>query len=71
MRAHKVDTVVEDDGIVSLEGVPVRAGQRVQVIVLMPDDTVTTERYPMRGRRPFRYDRPDEPLNDAEAPRTL
>lgn len=70
MRAHKVDTVVEDDGIVSLEGVPVRAGQRVQVIVLMPDDTVTTERYPLRGRQPFRYDRPNGPVIDAEARQT-
>jgi hypothetical protein len=65
MRAHQVNTVIEDDGIVSVQNVPVRAGERVQVIVLMPDAlTTSTDRYPLRGRQPFRSDRPDEPVGE-------
>jgi hypothetical protein len=62
MRAHTASTVIEDDGVVEIDGVPVRAGQRVQVIVLMPDEQVRAERYPLRGRKPFQYDQPNEPV---------
>ena len=66
MRAHQVNTVVEDDGVVSVEGLPVRAGQRVQVIVLMPDEAKPTECYPLRGRKPFSYEQPNEPVGEED-----
>ncbi|HEY8667188.1 MAG TPA: hypothetical protein VIL86_11000 [Tepidisphaeraceae bacterium] len=71
MRAHTINTVVEDDGVIAVEGLPVHAGQRVQVIVLMPDESSPAERYPLRGRKPFRYDQPNEPVgeNDWESGR--
>jgi hypothetical protein len=63
-RVHEADTVIEDDGIVTLDGVPVRAGQRVHVIVLMPPEVQRAERYPLRYRKPFRYDQPNEPVGE-------
>lgn len=66
MQAHQVNAVVEEDGVVSIEGIPVRAGQRIQVIVLMPDPSAPTERYPLRGRQPFCFDRPDDPVLDED-----
>lgn len=66
MRAHTVNAVVEEDGVIEIEHVPVRAGQRVQVIVLMPDEQQPQERYPLRGLQPFRYDRPDEPVDEED-----
>ena len=66
MRAHQVDAVVEDDGVITLDGVPVRAGQRVRVIVLMPDESAPAARYPLRGLKPFRFDGPNEPVGEAD-----
>jgi hypothetical protein len=66
MRVHKADTVVEDDGVVTLEGVPVRAGQRIEVIVLMPDEVARAERYPLRGRQPFMFERPNDPIGEED-----
>lgn len=62
MRAHTANAVVEDDGIVTVGDVPVKSGQRVQVIILMPDEIPHANPYPLRGRKPFRYDRPNEPV---------
>jgi hypothetical protein len=64
MRAFKTDAVVEDDGMVFVEGLPVRAGQRVQIIVLLPDEVIPTDRYPLRGRKPFEYHDPNDPVGE-------
>ena len=58
--------VVEEDGLIEIQHVPVRAGQRVQVIVLMPDETGPAALYPLRGREPFRYDDPNEPVGESD-----
>jgi hypothetical protein len=64
MRAHTVNAVVEEDGLIEIQDVPVRAGQRVQVIVLMPDEVAPQALYPLRNLQPFRYDEPDEPVGE-------
>jgi len=66
VRAHTVNTVVEDDGVVTVADVPVKAGQRVQVIVLMPDEAERREFYPLRGLKPFQYEGPDDPVGEDE-----
>jgi hypothetical protein len=66
MRAHTVNAVVEEDGVIEIQDVPVRAGQRVQVIVLMPDETARESLYPLRGLQPFRYDRPNDPVGEED-----
>ena len=64
MRAHTVNAVVEEDGVIEIQDVPVRAGQRVQVIVLMPDEAARESLYPLRDLQPFRYDRPNDPVGE-------
>ena len=63
MRAHEEDVTVEEDGIVEVDDLPVKAGDRVRVIVLMPEEpSASNERYPLRGRAPYRFDRPTDPV---------
>lgn len=58
MKEHKVRVVVLADGRVVVDGVPVVAGQSVEVIIRI--DETPKPRYPLRGL-PVRYDRPFEP----------
>ena len=41
-RAHKIETVIQDDGVILFPGV--KAGERVEVIVLHQDETPLKER---------------------------
>jgi len=62
MRAHRVETTVQESGTVALKDLPFGAGERVEVIVLAPDAKLSTDdRYPLRGKCPYQYDRPMEP----------
>ena len=57
MHAHRIETTVTEDGRLSLDGLPFKKGERVEVIVL---DAVTRKPqsdYPLRGQ-PVRYERP-------------
>ena len=78
MNAHKIETVLTEDGTLTLRGLPFRAGDTVEVIILerhtsqqkqglkhQPDKNV----YPLRDTQPYRYDDPTEPvaLEDWEA----
>ena len=60
MHAHRIETIVGEDGHLSLDGLPFKKGQRVEVIVL---DAAAPERrdYSLRGQ-PLRYDRPFDPV---------
>lgn len=69
MQTYRIETIVAPDRVLTLQGVPFRAGEHVEVIVIslhreLPNGT----RYPLRGK-PFRYDAPFEPiaLNDWDA----
>ena len=63
-NTHKFTAIVEGDGVVSVEGVPAPVGQRVEVIVIVPEPTNLQDRYPLRGRKPFQFDRPNDPIGD-------
>jgi hypothetical protein len=62
LPAHRIETVIEKNGTLTLENLPFSAGESVEVIVLLritsPDKT---KRYPLRGL-PLRYDNPFEPV---------
>jgi hypothetical protein len=63
MRAHEEDVTVGDDGVVKVDDLPVKAGDRVRVIVLMPEgSSASNDRYPLRGKGPYRFDRPTDPV---------
>jgi hypothetical protein len=56
MQAYKIETVLAEDGTLTLTGLPFHAGDHIVVIVLgIPQDD------PLRGQ-PVRYDNPTEPV---------
>lgn len=63
--AHRTELILTEDGKLALERLPVRAGQSVEVIVLVksfePADPTTLPS--MRGAV-LRYDRPTDPVAD-------
>jgi hypothetical protein len=66
MQAYRVNTTVEDDGTVKLDGVPFPPGERVEVIALpAPAERPTGNPYPLRGL-PYRYDRPTDPVAEED-----
>lgn len=62
--AHRIDLVLTEDGKLSLDRLPFRAGQAVEVIILpaRPAPPATSS---VRGAV-VRYDRPTEPVADAD-----
>lgn len=62
--AHRIETVLSEDGKLSLDHLPFRAGQAVEVIVL-PSALTTTSAASLRGTV-LRYDRPTEPVAEAD-----
>ena len=58
MQAYKTDTVISENGVITIHGVPFRTGDRVEVIILSYSHKKNnSERYPLRGK-PIRYDAP-------------
>ena len=62
--ACRIEAVRSEDGKLSLDHLPFRAGQAVEVIVL-PVARSTPVRQPLRGSV-LRYDRPTEPVAEAD-----
>lgn len=66
MRAHRVETAVEQDGTLVLDGLPFDEGEAVEVVVLSRADAARgSDLYPLRGK-PVRYIAPTEPVADGE-----
>ena len=71
LQAHRIETVLTQDGTLTLDHLPFPAGAAVEVIVLprvAPDQT--QDRYPLRGT-PYSYEEPMKPTvqeaRDADA----
>jgi len=62
--AHRVELTLSEDGRLCLEQLPFRAGQAVEVIVLLAPQQEPTE-HPLRGTV-LRYDGPTEPVVEEE-----
>jgi hypothetical protein len=63
--AHRIEVVLIEDGKLSLDNLPFRAGQAVEVLVLpAPRPGIPTE-HPLRGMV-LRYDQPTAPVADAD-----
>jgi hypothetical protein len=66
MQAYRVETTLQQDGTLTLSNLPLRAGETVEVIVLVPSPvTVDRQRYPFRGL-PVHYVDPTEPVAQAD-----
>lgn len=62
MRALEENVVIEEDGCLDLSDLPVKAGDRVKVILLLPDASGDQQLYPLRGTSPYRFDDPISPV---------
>ncbi len=59
-ETYRVEVVVTDEGTLTVTGLPLHAGDRVEVIVRRQEENETAgTRYPLRGK-PYRYDAPFE-----------
>jgi hypothetical protein len=66
MQAYRVETTVAQDGTLTLSNLPLRAGEAVEVIILVqPSAMRGHQRYPLRGM-PVRYIDPTEPVAPAD-----
>ncbi|MGH8070898.1 MAG: hypothetical protein ACRERE_37840 [Candidatus Entotheonellia bacterium] len=62
MQAYRVETTLAQDGTLTLSNLPLRAGEAVEVIILVQSPVVLDhQRYPLRGT-PTRYIDPTEPI---------
>ena len=69
MNAHHLETTLEKDGTLVLEGLPFQADDSVEVIIVTRSPGSSSEnRYPLQGT-PIIYQNPTEPvaLEDWEA----
>ncbi|HET6575234.1 MAG TPA: hypothetical protein VFG68_16630 [Fimbriiglobus sp.] len=63
--AHRTEAVLAEDVKLSLDNLPFRAGQAVEVVVLPTVLPPASGNHPLRGTV-LRYDRPTEPLAEAD-----
>jgi hypothetical protein len=66
MQAYRVETTVAQDGTLTLSNLPLRAGESVEVIILVqPSVTPGHQQYALRGM-PVCYSDPTEPVAQAD-----
>lgn len=66
MQAHRAETTLTEDGVLSLHDVPFRRGESVEVIVLSSaKPAASASRYPLRGT-PVTLIAPTEPVAEAD-----
>lgn len=58
MEAYKINVVVEEDGTITIGGLPFRAGERLEVILLQTAEHANrADLYPLRGES-VKYEEP-------------
>lgn len=66
MQAHRIETTLSEDGVITLRDTPFRRGDSVEVIVLRSPTTVTpTSQHPLRGT-PVILHSPAEPVAETD-----
>jgi hypothetical protein len=62
MQAYKTETTVAPDGTVTVNSLPFRAGERVEVIVLpLARPAASDTKYPLQGTT-YKYEDPTQPV---------
>ncbi|MEO6752459.1 MAG: hypothetical protein ABIP85_11840 [Chthoniobacteraceae bacterium] len=66
MQAHRAETTLTEDGVITLRDIPFRCGESVEVIVLpFAAAGASGSRYPLRGI-PVTLLSPTEPVAEAD-----
>lgn len=63
MNTYKIEIKLTEDGTLTLKDLPFKAGDEIEIVILErcphhPDG----DRYPLRGKQPYSYDEPTEPV---------
>lgn len=63
MRAIEENVVIEEAGHIEVDDMPVKPGDRVKLIILIPDEQPAEfDHYPLRGKQPYSFDDPTSPV---------
>ena len=66
MQTYRIETIISTNRVLTIRGVPFRAGEKVEVIILsFPRKWGKAERYPLRGK-PIRYIAPFDSVAENE-----
>ncbi len=66
MQAYRLETVVQKDGTLTLNNLPLKAGSNIEVIILVqPATSSHPNRYPLRGK-PVIYLNPMESVAQSD-----
>lgn len=66
MQAYRLETVIQNDGTLTLSNLPLKAGVSIEVIILVqPPVSSRANRYPLRGK-PITYLQPLEPVAQSD-----
>ena len=64
MNAHRIETILNQDGTLILSDLPFHAGDAVEVIVMpRPQKPAGKKRYPLHGTQ-IKYVNPTDPVAD-------
>lgn len=65
-QAHRVETILAEDGRLFLDQLPFRAGQTVEVIVMAASESKSMTPVELLRGSVLRYDRPTDPVADSD-----
>ena len=65
MHAHRIETIVQEDGSLIVKDVPFQSGETVEVIILSQRSTAMPNAYPLRGTK-VEYHDPFKPVSDSD-----
>jgi len=66
MQAYRQETIIQHDGTLTLRDLPLQAGEKVEVIIIVQAPPARTPvSYSLRGT-PLTYVDPTEPVADAD-----
>ena len=66
MNAHRIETALTENGKLSLQNLPFKKGDKVEIIILDRSSSKTAPNsYPLKGTV-LRYDNPFEPATSPE-----
>lgn len=65
MQAYRVEAEVQQNGTLTVQNLPLRAGETVEVIILVRPPTNQASRYSLRGLS-IQYDQPTEPVAEQD-----
>ena len=66
MQAYRIETTLTQDGTLTVSNLPLRAGEAVEIIILVqPPASAGHPQYPLRGT-PIQYREPTEPVAQAD-----